>query len=86
MMYGLHNIIEPITFFLLNTSPNCIEIKKTGDHQSVYYHDKWLKNSPIKFPPEFDVSFTRHQILKDTDLCKWLESVTGYKPKLTWSL
>ena len=86
MMYDLHDIIEPITFFLLNNCPDCIEIKKFNNYQSVYYHDKYLKNSPIKFPSEFGVSFTRQQILKDRNLCNWLEQVTGYKPKLTWSL
>ena len=86
MMYDLHNIIEPITFFLLNSSPNCIEIKKFSNYQSVFYHDRFLKNSLIKFPAEFDLSFTYEQILKDRDLCNWLEQITGYKPKLTWSL
>ena len=86
MMYNLHDIIEPITFFLLNNCPNCIEIKTIDESQHVYYHDRFLKNSPIKCPVVFDVSFTYEQILKDRDVCKWLETVTGYKPKLTWSL
>ena len=86
MMDDLHDIIEPITVFLSNTFPNCIEIKTIGDSQYVYYHDRFLKNSPIKFPSEFGMSYSKQKIFKDPDLCRWLELITGYKPKLTWSL
>jgi hypothetical protein len=86
MTYNLHDIIEPITVFLTNTFPNCIEIKTIDDSQHVYYHDRFLKNSPIKFPVVFDMSYSSQKIFKDPDLCRWLELVTGYKPRLTWSL
>lgn len=76
----------PISDFLLQGNPDCIEIRISESGKHVYYIDKMLKNSPIRCPVSFGTSFNLDQILRDRDVNNWLEQITGLRPKITWSL
>jgi hypothetical protein len=76
----------PISDFLLQGNPDCIEIRISESGKQVYYIDKMLKNSPIRCPVTFGTAFNLDQILRDQDVNKWLEQITGLRPKVIWSL
>ena len=76
----------PITHFLLDQDPNCIEIKTIDNSKKVIYHNKFLKGSPFTFSITFRLTFTNYQILRDRGVNNWLEQITGLRPKITWSM